>query len=400
MEAASIDDGMARGEGPSRNRVSRRLILYVHGFDPRGPGIVHALQREDAVRESARPDRTLTVGPRRRQSNASAWSVEAVWPEGQVANTFVALRWDDLVRSRWDRTLTGQARGLMRWVSAYLRTGAMEALVGASRTMAIGALALPVVVAAFLLAGLIVTVAVGFGLAAVAAAFGLPPWLGLAAPGLLLLLPDLWRRLDAKVNLCWLGRGHLHMVELSQGAIPSLDARIDAFADRLLHEAKSGDWDEILIIGHSSGSIHAADLTGRALQRDPTLGRVGPGVALITLGHCMPGYSMVGPTPVYAAALAALAEARQIRWLDITAAADPGAGGAWSPLRHSPYDEARVERRSPRFHKALSPEAFRALKADPMAYHFQYMRACDDPAVYDWTRLAFGPDAFSRAGAR
>ena len=63
-------------------------------------------------------------------------------------------------------------------------------------------------------------------------------------------------------------------------------------------------------------------------------------------------------------------------------------------------DEARVERRSPRFHKALSPDAFRALKADPMAYHFQYMRACDDPAVYDWTRLAFGPDAFSRAGAR
>jgi hypothetical protein len=163
-------------------------------------------------------------------------------------------------------------------------------------------------------------------------------------------------------------------------------------------EVQGGAWDEIIVMGHSSGSIHAADMVGRALIKHPDLGATGTPVGLITLGHCMPGYSMAGPGPVYRNALAALTNARRIRWLDITSAADPGAGGAWSPLRHSAHDadEARVERRSPRFHRALTPEAFRALKRDPMAHHFQYMRSSDDPGVYDWYRLAFGPGAFAR----
>lgn len=396
MTTESVAEEDAHGESRGRNRVARRLILYVHGFDPRGPGVAYALQTGDAARETQRPDRTLKIGPRRRQSSASFWSVNAVWPEGEVDNAFVALRWDDLVRARWDRTLKGQARGLIRWVVPYVRTGAMGRLITASRTMMIGALALPAAVAVFLILGLLAAALAGGGLALIAVLLGQSPWWGVVAVGLLALLPGLWRRLDARVNLCWLGRGHLHMVELAQGAVAGLDARIDHFAERLLQEAAGGGWDEILVVGHSSGSIHAADLIGRALQRRPDLGIARPGVGLVTLGHCMPGYSMVGPTDVYRQSLAALAGARQVRWLDITAAADPGAGGAWSPLRHSPHDgEGRVERRSPRFHKALSPEAFRALKRDPMAYHFQYMRSSDDTDAYDWYRLAFGPEAFA-----
>jgi hypothetical protein len=366
----------------------------VHGFDPRGPALLHAIQSEDAGRESARPDRTVVVGPRRRQPGASAWTVTTDWRDDETVQAdYVALRWDDLVRSRWDRSLTGQARGLAGWLAAYIRAGAFIPLATGSLTLSIAMLALPVAVVVFCLFCLIVAGVAAWGLAQLAAMSGLPPFFGLAAFALLLLAPAAWRRFDGWANLCWLGRGHQHMVELSRGDIAGMDDRIGRFADRLLDEAASGDRDDILVVGHSSGALHAVSMIGRAVRRRPDLGRAGSPLRLITLGHSIPPYAMLGPSGADADALAALVEADWISWVDVTAAADPGAAGVWNPLRHSPFDarQDRVVRRLPRFHRALSPEAFRALKRDPMAYHFQYMRASDHPDVYDWHRMAFGP---------
>lgn len=377
-----------------QERVRWRLILYVHGFDPRGPGPCYAMQREDMARETARPDRTFTVGPRRRQPGASAWTLNAEWVDGPVEAEFVVLRWDDLVRTRWDRSLLGQMQGLFRWWRMFWAAGYMADAARTSRTLLIAVLTLPVAVFLFGLAMLVLAVMTSALLAELCRAVGLPSWIGLIGLGVVAATPRAWRRLDGRLNLCWLGRGYLHMTELSQGRIAGMEARIDAFADRLLAEADDPRWDEIVVVGHSSGSLHAVPMVGRALTRRPDLGRTGPRLALITVGHCLPGYAMLGPTPAYAADLARLVETRHIPWLDITAPSDPGAGGGWRPLRHSPHagDETRVICRSPRFHRALDPAAFRRLRRDPMAFHFQYMRSCDHPEVYDWFRLIAGPE--------
>ncbi len=306
---------------------------------------------------------------------------------------YIVLRWDDLVRRRWIPTLGGQARSIVRWLGAYARAGALVPLVTASRTLAAAVLALPLVVLVFGLLAILGLALSVLGLSALAGAIGAPPAFGLAALGLTLLLPVVWRRFDAWANLCWLGRGHLHMVELARGDIAGMDDRIDRFADRLLREVDNGGWDDILVVGHSSGALHAVSMLGAALLRRPDLGRTGRPVRLITLGHSLPPHALLGPAPRYAEALSALVEADWISWTDVTAAADPGAAGALNPLAFSPHAARsdRVVRRRPHFHRALTPAAFRALKRNPMAYHFQYMRPSDDPHVYDWYRLAFGP---------
>ena len=352
------------------------------------------MQREDVARETDRPDRTLTIGPRRRQPGASAWTLNAVWAEGPVESEFVVLRWDDLVRTRWDRSLWVQARGLVTWWRMYWAAGVIADAARSSRTILIALLAPPAAVFLFGLAILLVTVAVTILLAEACRALGLPPWAGLAGLGLAATAPTLWRQLDARLNLCWLSRGFLHMAELSRDRIPGMEARIDAFADRLLAEADDPRWDEIVVVGHSSGSLHAVPMVGRALTRRPDLGMTGPRLSLLTVGHCLPGYAMLGPLAAYAADLARLVETRRIPWFDITAPSDPGSAAGWHPLRHSPHaeDESRVVRRSPRFHRAMTPAAFRRLRRDPMAFHFQYMRSCDHPEVYDWFRLIAGPE--------
>lgn len=379
--------------GETARRVRRRLVLYLHGFDPRGPGLLYRMQCEDAGRESARADRTVTIGPRRRQPTAAAWSVTTVWADETVEADYVVLRWDDLVRQRWNRSLWGQAGGLVRWLGAYIRVDALIPLIRVSRALAAAMLALPVAVLIFCMAAILgLGLAVG-GTAVLAAALGAPPAAGLAALALALLLPAVWRQFDARANLCWLGRGHLHMVELGRGDVVGMDDRIDRFADRLLGEVDDGGWDDVLVVGHSSGALHAVSMLGAALERRADLGRTGPPVRLVTLGHSLPLYVRLGQNARDAQALSVLVEANWIAWTDVVAPADPAASGALSPFSFSPWEAhtARVNRHRTRFHQALAPAAFRALKRNPMAYHFQYMRPSDDPDVYDWHRLAFGP---------
>ncbi|MGA0544176.1 hypothetical protein ACO2Q1_02765 [Brevundimonas sp. VNH65] len=374
----------------------RKLLLYVHGFDPRGPGVLHDLQRQDAV-GSTDFGGAFRVGRRRREPHSSVWRIDADWPEGVVSTEFVAFRWDDLVRARWGRSLRAQAGGLARWLAAYWRTGTFGALISASRTTRLAVLALPAAVLAFCVAAGLAAAFASWALALAAARVGLPTAAGLGGLAVLALAPSLWRRFDRWANLCWLGRGHLHMVDLSQGRIPELDERLQAFSDRLIVEAASGRWEDIIVVGHSSGSIHAVDVVGRALMRHEGLGHSGTPIRLITIGHCIAPYAKLGPAPSWSRALDALVAADDIGWTDISAPADPGAAGVWHPLLHTPHqhDIGRVRRLSPHFHRALSPERFRTLKRDPMAYHFQYMRSSDHPEVYDWRRIAFGPDRMS-----
>ncbi len=59
---------------------------------------------------------------------------------------------------------------------------------------------------------------------------------------------------------------------------------MEVFAGYLVDAVRGSDADEVVIVGHSSGSFLAVDVLDRALARDPALGRRGPRVALLTIG--------------------------------------------------------------------------------------------------------------------
>ena len=69
-----------------------------------------------------------------------------------------------------------------------------------------------------------------------------------------------------------------------RGRRPDWEERFDAFATHVIDVVRSTDADEVIVVGHSSGSFVAANVLARALARDPSLGTHGPRVALLTLG--------------------------------------------------------------------------------------------------------------------
>ena len=82
--------------------------------------------------------------------------------------------------------------------------------------------------------------------------------------------------------------------DFSHRARPDWDQRIDRFAQHLVNVAARNDAEEIVIVGHSSGSFLGTEILARALKLDPALGRHGPRIVLLTIGGNFP---IVGFTP-------------------------------------------------------------------------------------------------------
>lgn len=383
----------ARPQTAAGGRVRRRRVFYVHGFDPRGPGPYHALYQENAARASALSGRPVEAGPRRRKDALAAeWPVAAGSGDDRVEVAYEFLRWDDLVRARWSRdelTLLGE---LAAWSAAWLRIGFYPRARRHARALWLAMLSTPVVVGLFLLSAVVVVSLLGFAAGVLVHAVGLPFWVG-AAPALasLLLAPMLWRRLEAALNVCWLSRCFTYMLGKARGERSDLEARDEAFAARIAGAASDPAIDEVLVVGHSLGALHAVSALARLLRVDPTFGADGR-VALLTLGQPIGIFTALPEVDWFRDDLAVLAAARQIPWADVTSPSDPASACSIDIFHDIAAESAgRIRSASPRFHVSLTPEAFRAIRRDPISFHFQYLRAADLPGGFDYFALTAGP---------
>ena len=97
---------------------------------------------------------------------------------------------------------------------------------------------------------------------------------------------------------------------------------IDRFAEYLVKVARSSDADEIVIVGHSSGSFLGTEMLARALKLDPALGKHGPRVVLLTLGGNFPIVGFHAARTDFRDHLRQLAIEPSIDWIDCQARKD------------------------------------------------------------------------------
>src|SRR5688572_21609945 len=88
----------------SKGPVRRRRVLYISGFDPRGPAFYHRFLRDEAARHAAMSGEPINIGPRRTVSPLlQAWTVASGAGPDHVETVYEFLRWDDIVRQHWPR---------------------------------------------------------------------------------------------------------------------------------------------------------------------------------------------------------------------------------------------------------------------------------------------------------
>ncbi len=384
---------MQRG---NRDRVARRRVFYIPGYDPFHPRRYRELYRSEARAQSEISGYDVAFSPRR-PGTAHGWQVVGRMERGETETGIEVLVWSDIVRSSMAEGIIATYGQLARTAWTYVASGVIFRVMRLRKGPTIAAL-YPVVV---LLLQLFVATAAGWGAALLLGrglgAAGIPPevgWIG----GVVLVWAVLWRfrALDGRIYAYYLMHDYAFTAQ-EGGAYPAvLEARLAQFADRVA-AALQEDWDEVLVVGHSSG-VHLAVSVLADLIRAGRVPASGPALGFLSLGHVVPMAAFLPRARRLRADLAFLSARDELTWVDVTAPGDGCAFALCDPV--SVTGVAPPGKRWPlvisaAFTQTLSPERWQALKRRYFRLHFQYLCAFDRPGDYDYFRITAGPQTLS-----
>ena len=352
----------------------KRKVFYVGGFDPRGVRFYHSLADEQVKRWAALTGEPATVSTRHTVSDTRVdWTVANPAQDGLTEYSF--LRWDDIVRDAWIRNPFALAARAFRAYRDNIRF--LDFATG--KKLGKGPLITLFYPAVFTLAfPLIAALPI-----ALIAAIWLPWWAAMLI-GLVLGIA-IARPLLVKMHAPWLLRFFVFNSELGGGeADPRIEARLDAFADEIA-ASLGEDWDEILLLTHSNGSILSVPLMVRLLAR--VGGKLPEKFAFVTMGHCIPLVACRRDAKRFHEQLRTLA-AHDFRWIDIGSPPDGAAYSGVNPMALvSPETKPRLELLSPRFHLFYNPDTYHKGYANKYEVHFDYLRTGDRVSEIDWPSL-------------
>jgi hypothetical protein len=384
-------------------QVKRRLLIYVQGYDPRGLAEYYRMFRREYRRtcelyglsgEVSRaendPERFITT-----------WNVTTRGDGWQVATRYMFLRWEDIIRKDFARPAWWKIVNMYRVYALSLMSGVGTRIVKAHWRFGLFTLYPLVLMTLWLLLG------------AVAGVLAVKLLLVLGAPPVVARFVGIITGIGSFGSLLWLTEAKTYLLYLCDDSAstyqfahrqrPDWERRMENFSGYVVDAVRQSDADEVVIVGHSSGSFLAVDVLDRALARDPALGRHGPKVALLTVGANLPIVGFHTKAQWFRDSLRRLAVEPDIAWVDYQSRHDimnfwpfdpiAGHGIALGPERRNPLVVAVS------FRDLWMPAEFNRKRWSFFRAHFQFLHANDRPgAAYDYYMICCGPfDLSSRA---
>lgn len=355
----------------------KRKIFYLSGFDPRGARFYHQLFAEQAELFNRTAGTAIEVGKRRREPpHSTAWTIRN--EAAGVETDYVFLTWDDVVRAHWVKNPLAL---LGRSVAAYWNfTRLLDWPI--VRTFPFG------VRFAFYYPG-VSTILLPI-------LFGILLWLPLAA-----WLGWRWGLLAAavigiavatfvvrKIQGFWLLRFIIFNDTLAGDRLPAdVDERMAEFAEQI-RQSFAEDWDEILFVTHSNGSIMAVPIMERLLAASG--GALPDRFSLVTLGSCIALIGNRKDSKRFHALLETVGQG-DFRWLDIGSITDGACIAGIDPcISCARPRRARLFQTSPRWFKYCDPVSYEKRRRNKYETHFDYLRTFDRISPLDYIALCSG----------
>ena len=382
------------------HQVTRRRVFYIPGYDPIHPRRYRELYRKEGADQAAISGYSISLAPKK-GGGPYGWHVNATINETNVAADVEVLVWSDIVRSSMATSIPATYLQLIRTAWTYISTGALRRLMWLRKGPVIAAL-YPV---GMLILQLFVAIAVG-ALAAGMLNWGLNNALGLVGFGLvpitsflrwpvILIVMTLvlrwFKAKDGKFFAYYLMHDYAYSAQSGGANPPALETRMAQFGD-IIAAALAQDYDEILVVGHSSGAHLAVSILADLIRarRVPA----GPALGFLSLGHVVPMVSFLPKAHRLRADLAYLSARDDLAWIDVTAPGDGCAFALCDPVSVSgvaPSDKRWPLVISAAFTQTLSPERWKQLRWKFFRLHFQYLCAFDRPGDYDYFQITAGP---------
>jgi hypothetical protein len=371
-------------DNPTR-RVLLRRVFYIPGYDPIHPRRYRELYRSEGKAQADISGYTIDLKPKK-VKGPYGWHVSAMIGDAQVEADVEVLVWADIVKSSMERGILGTYVQLVRTAWAYIGSGALFRLMRLRKGPMIAAL-YPIV---FLLVQLAVSMLAGWGMARLVGQ--VHPVLGWAAGlGLIWAMLRAFKRWDNKVFAYYLMHDYAYSAQARGANPPELEARMASFR-AVIAEAMSGEFDEVLVVGHSSGAHLAVSILADLIRAGLPAKR--PVLALLSLGQVVPMVSFLPEARRLRGDLQFLSMRDDLTWVDVTAPGDGCAFALCDPVSVSGV--ASEAKRWPlvmsaAFTQSLSPERWKALRWKFFRLHFQYLCAFDRPRDYDYFQITAGP---------
>ncbi len=393
---------------PTIAPVVRRRVFYIPGFDPAPPRRYRELYRKESSVQAALSGYKIETAARH-DKGGFGWSVAATIDGHDVATDIEVLVWSDIVRQSMGGGIVSTYGQLLRTVWIYGVSGALFRLARLRKGPVIAAL-YPVVVLLVELAfaGLVFWLAASlcaFGLARLSTAIYGPnlvaPWFSVLIYGattaclmMAILVLRWFKRHDGHIFAYYLMHDYAFTAQHWGAYPPQLEMRLAEFRD-LICTALQGGYDEVLVVGHSSGVHLAVSVLADVLRG----GGGGPPLGFLSLGHVVPMVSFLPAAHKLRRDLNYLSGSDGIAWVDITAPGDGCAFALCDPVAVTGV--ATPGKRWPlvlsaAFTQTLSPEKWKSLRWRFFRLHFQYLCAFDRPGDYDYFRITAGPQTLAK----
>jgi Alpha/beta hydrolase family len=385
-------------------RVKHRHIIYVQGYDPRGLAQYYRMFRTELRKFGRLYQLTATISPPQRtpDGETASWTIETKAEDWQTRTSYDFLRWEDLIQ----RDLAAPIwRTVLHAMLIYWRLmfGGTIARFWRAHWRFATFITYPHFV---LFLEALLSLGIAFGVAKGLEALGIPAPVNIATAAIVFLatIRTLLKYTENRTYLRYLLSDTIWTWEFSHRRRPDWDERIDRFAQHLVNVARSSDAEEVVVVGHSSGSFLGAEILARALKLDPALGRHGPRIVLLTIGGNFPIVGFHAASTDFRDHLRLLAIEPSIDWIDCQSRKDVMNFYPFDPVAGHGID-AGASRRNPtivpvRFREIIKPEHYNLFRWQFFRVHFQFVMANERPHAYDFFMIVCGPIPLSERMAR
>lgn len=373
--------------------VARRKILYVPGYDPRSAAVYYGVLAGGLVEAAPHRGFHAEAGPFLDEKQPLVpFSATASGEEWSTAISFVLMRWEDVLRRTYARSLWPRLPIYAGLAWHLARSGLFRRAFQADYRF-FAFLIYPFVVTVLAI-GAIIGVGVGAGLWLEGLAPGMGWLLSLGVFGAGALAFDQFER---RAFVRYLLEDWLFTFALARGDLPEMDARLDVFADAVIAAGRSDAFDEVLVVGHSTGSYLAVEVVARALERAPDLGQGGVSVSLLTLGSLVSLMALYPPAAGFRRRVRDLATQAHIPWMEVQARIDVISLPWTDPLSVAGIDVTQRQTLWPWLLRMnLNPEVeglkdtiWQRLRL--FAIHFRYFSTVDPQGRFDVFSAIAGP---------
>ena len=382
------------GEPERRSVVRHRRVIYVHGYDLQGVEGYYGMFRNGLDRFQKNWPVRAELGPFQIHSDGwASWQVTTAGRNWQARTDYEFIRYDDVVAANMKRPILGQIVASLRWMLDDLVSGTTARIIRAAWRFELHFAVFQLVLLAWITLPIAAGVLGAYALwrsAILPASAAVIFATALAAALFFTLRPLAERWFVVRILNCW-----PHFRTFANGAPSCFDRSIETGAARVTAAVDSGDADEILVIGHSSGAPLALAMMARALERDSALGKRASSLMVLTLGSVMPAVALHPRAQRMREIVRRVAADPHVEWVDCQSRKDILNFWNFDPVAGLGIDVG-PGRRKPvicqvRFRDALSDEHYRRLRRNFLRLHYQFVMAADQPAPYDYFTLTCGP---------